>query len=115
RKRHIRVRPSAGLSCSPISSDDTQAVPRCGLPRGVASSRPATWSCSLRRQRAPTSFETKGLCRVLRDPEFAVFATGSIVVTHARKGRRMAEYVQLGAVKTWYDEHGSGDPLVVVQ
>jgi pimeloyl-ACP methyl ester carboxylesterase len=26
----------------------------------------------------------------------------------------MAEYVQLGAVKTWYDEHGSGDPLVLM-
>jgi pimeloyl-ACP methyl ester carboxylesterase len=26
----------------------------------------------------------------------------------------MAEYVQLGAVKTWYDEHGAGDPLVLM-
>ena len=26
----------------------------------------------------------------------------------------MAEYVQLGEVKTWYDEHGSGDPLVLL-
>jgi pimeloyl-ACP methyl ester carboxylesterase len=26
----------------------------------------------------------------------------------------MAEYVQLGAVRTWYDEHGSGDPLVLM-
>jgi pimeloyl-ACP methyl ester carboxylesterase len=26
----------------------------------------------------------------------------------------MGEYVQLGAVKTWYDEHGSGDPLVLM-
>ena len=26
----------------------------------------------------------------------------------------MAGYVQLGAVKTWYDEHGSGDPLVLM-
>jgi pimeloyl-ACP methyl ester carboxylesterase len=26
----------------------------------------------------------------------------------------MAEYVQLGAVKTWYEEHGSGDPLVLM-
>jgi pimeloyl-ACP methyl ester carboxylesterase len=26
----------------------------------------------------------------------------------------MAEYVQLGAVKTWYDEQGSGDPLVLM-
>jgi pimeloyl-ACP methyl ester carboxylesterase len=26
----------------------------------------------------------------------------------------MAEYVQLGAVKTWYDEHGSGDSLVLM-
>jgi pimeloyl-ACP methyl ester carboxylesterase len=26
----------------------------------------------------------------------------------------MAEYVQLGAVRTWYDEHGSGDPLVLL-
>jgi pimeloyl-ACP methyl ester carboxylesterase len=26
----------------------------------------------------------------------------------------MAEYVQLGAVKTWYDEHGSGDALVLM-
>jgi pimeloyl-ACP methyl ester carboxylesterase len=26
----------------------------------------------------------------------------------------MAEYVQLGAVNTWYEEHGSGDPLVLM-
>jgi pimeloyl-ACP methyl ester carboxylesterase len=26
----------------------------------------------------------------------------------------MADYVQLGAVKTWYDERGSGDPLVLM-
>jgi pimeloyl-ACP methyl ester carboxylesterase len=26
----------------------------------------------------------------------------------------MAEYVQLGEVKTWYDEHGSGEPLVLM-
>ena len=26
----------------------------------------------------------------------------------------MGEYVQLGAVKTWYDEQGSGDPLVLM-
>jgi pimeloyl-ACP methyl ester carboxylesterase len=26
----------------------------------------------------------------------------------------MAEYVQLGAVKTWYDEHGEGEPLVLM-
>ena len=26
----------------------------------------------------------------------------------------MAEYVQLGAVKTWYDEHGAGEPLVLL-
>jgi pimeloyl-ACP methyl ester carboxylesterase len=26
----------------------------------------------------------------------------------------MAEYVQLGAVKTWYDEHGEGVPLVLM-
>jgi pimeloyl-ACP methyl ester carboxylesterase len=26
----------------------------------------------------------------------------------------MAEYVQLGEVKTWYAEHGSGDPLVLM-
>jgi pimeloyl-ACP methyl ester carboxylesterase len=26
----------------------------------------------------------------------------------------MAEYVQLGALKTWYDKHGSGDPLVLL-
>ena len=26
----------------------------------------------------------------------------------------MAEYVQLGAVNTWYDEHGAGDPLVLM-
>jgi hypothetical protein len=24
----------------------------------------------------------------------------------------MADYVQLGATKTWYDDHGSGDPVV---
>jgi len=26
----------------------------------------------------------------------------------------MAQYVQLGAVNTWYDEHGEGDPLVLM-
>ncbi|TDO52212.1 pimeloyl-ACP methyl ester carboxylesterase [Kribbella sp. VKM Ac-2527] len=26
----------------------------------------------------------------------------------------MGEYVQLGNVKTWYDEHGDGDPLVLM-
>jgi pimeloyl-ACP methyl ester carboxylesterase len=26
----------------------------------------------------------------------------------------MAEYVQLGPVKTWYDEHGEGEPLVLL-
>jgi pimeloyl-ACP methyl ester carboxylesterase len=26
----------------------------------------------------------------------------------------MATYVQLGAVKTWYDEHGQGEPLVLM-
>ena len=26
----------------------------------------------------------------------------------------MAQYVQLGAVKTWYDEHGQGEPLVLM-
>jgi pimeloyl-ACP methyl ester carboxylesterase len=26
----------------------------------------------------------------------------------------MAQYVQLGAVKTWYDEHGAGAPLVLM-
>jgi pimeloyl-ACP methyl ester carboxylesterase len=26
----------------------------------------------------------------------------------------MATYVQLGVVKTWYDEHGQGDPLVLL-
>lgn len=26
----------------------------------------------------------------------------------------MGTYVQLGAVRTWYDEHGSGDPLVLL-
>jgi pimeloyl-ACP methyl ester carboxylesterase len=26
----------------------------------------------------------------------------------------MATYVQLGDVKTWYDEHGAGDPLVLM-
>jgi pimeloyl-ACP methyl ester carboxylesterase len=26
----------------------------------------------------------------------------------------MGKYVQLGAVKTWYDEHGSGQPLVLL-
>jgi len=26
----------------------------------------------------------------------------------------MAQYVQLGAVKTWYDEHGDGEPLVLL-
>jgi pimeloyl-ACP methyl ester carboxylesterase len=26
----------------------------------------------------------------------------------------MAQYVQLGAVRTWYDEHGAGDPLVLL-
>ena len=27
---------------------------------------------------------------------------------------QMGTYVQLGEVKTWYDEHGSGDPLVLM-
>jgi pimeloyl-ACP methyl ester carboxylesterase len=26
----------------------------------------------------------------------------------------MATYVQLGAAKTWYDEHGQGHPLVLL-
>src|SRR4051794_41901818 len=26
----------------------------------------------------------------------------------------MAQYVQLGAVDTWYDEHGAGEPLVLL-
>jgi hypothetical protein len=26
----------------------------------------------------------------------------------------MATYVELGAVKTWYDEHGQGDPLALL-
>jgi pimeloyl-ACP methyl ester carboxylesterase len=26
----------------------------------------------------------------------------------------MAQYVQLGAVRTWYDEHGAGEPLVLL-
>jgi pimeloyl-ACP methyl ester carboxylesterase len=26
----------------------------------------------------------------------------------------MGKYVQLGAVKTWYDEHGAGQPLVLL-
>src|SRR2546426_12461588 len=26
----------------------------------------------------------------------------------------MAQYVQLGELKTWYDEHGSGEPLVLM-
>jgi pimeloyl-ACP methyl ester carboxylesterase len=26
----------------------------------------------------------------------------------------MANYVQLGDVRTWYDEHGDGDPLVLM-
>ena len=26
----------------------------------------------------------------------------------------MAKYVQLGPVKTWYDEHGQGEPLVLM-
>ncbi|HEY4604462.1 MAG TPA: alpha/beta hydrolase, partial [Blastococcus sp.] len=26
----------------------------------------------------------------------------------------MAEYVQTGAVRTWYDEHGEGEPLVLM-
>jgi pimeloyl-ACP methyl ester carboxylesterase len=26
----------------------------------------------------------------------------------------MAEYLQLGAMRTWYAEHGSGDPLVLL-
>ena len=26
----------------------------------------------------------------------------------------MATYVQLGAVNTWYDEHGGGEPLVLL-
>jgi pimeloyl-ACP methyl ester carboxylesterase len=27
---------------------------------------------------------------------------------------RMATFVQLGDVRTWYDEHGAGDPLVLM-
>jgi pimeloyl-ACP methyl ester carboxylesterase len=30
------------------------------------------------------------------------------------KGAALATYVQLGAVKTWYNEHGEGDPLVLL-
>jgi pimeloyl-ACP methyl ester carboxylesterase len=30
------------------------------------------------------------------------------------KGAAMATYVQLGGVKTWYDEHGAGPPLVLL-
>jgi pimeloyl-ACP methyl ester carboxylesterase len=26
----------------------------------------------------------------------------------------MVEYLRLSTVKTWYDEHGSGDPLVLL-
>ena len=26
----------------------------------------------------------------------------------------MAQYVQTGPVRTWYDEHGDGDPLVLL-
>lgn len=26
----------------------------------------------------------------------------------------MAQYVQLGEVRTWYDEQGSGEPLVLL-
>ena len=26
----------------------------------------------------------------------------------------MADYVLLGEVRTWYDEHGEGEPLVLV-
>jgi len=33
---------------------------------------------------------------------------------HIREAGQMAEYVQLGAVKTWYDEHGEGEPLVLM-
>ena len=28
--------------------------------------------------------------------------------------RVMAQYVQLDSVNTWYDEHGSGDPLLLL-
>src|SRR4051812_5820212 len=31
-----------------------------------------------------------------------------------RRGDAMATYVQLGAVRTWYDEVGNGDPLVLL-
>ncbi|HEV8652531.1 MAG TPA: alpha/beta hydrolase [Actinomycetes bacterium] len=34
--------------------------------------------------------------------------------TRQRRGWMMGKYVQLGAVKTWYDEHGSGQPLVLL-
>jgi len=30
------------------------------------------------------------------------------------EGWDMGRYVQLGAVKTWYDEHGAGEPLVLL-
>jgi pimeloyl-ACP methyl ester carboxylesterase len=34
---------------------------------------------------------------------------------HSRgRDRTMAEYVQLGGVRTWYDDYGSGDPLVLM-
>src|SRR5512132_3152990 len=37
-----------------------------------------------------------------------------MVQTPGEGHRTVAKYVQLGAVKTWYDVHGTGDPLVLM-
>src|SRR4051794_10804149 len=61
--------------------------------------RPWASSCSLPRARR-------------RTPEARV---GVECGTRRQPGRReMAGYVQLGAVRTWYDEHGDGEPLVLM-
>jgi hypothetical protein len=59
---------------------------------------------------------------VSRHPRLRVAArAGRTSTTHGpsdrggtSKGAAMATYVQLGAVKTWYDEHGQGEPLVLL-
>jgi hypothetical protein len=35
-------------------------------------------------------------------------------VVDIREAVPMAQYVHLGAVRTWYDEHGDGDRLVLL-
>jgi hypothetical protein len=39
---------------------------------------------------------------------------GAGPAARGREGQQMARYVQLGGVRTWYDEHGAGEPLVLM-